>query len=109
MTEISKLTQKLIAFRDARDWKQFHNPKDLAVALSIESSELLEAFLWKSSLEASKDKIKEELADVLSYAFLIANECGLDVYEIVSEKIEANNHKYPVEKFKGIAKKYTEL
>ena len=109
MSEISELTQKLIAFRDARDWKQFHNPKDLAVALSIESAELLEAFLWKSSEEASKDKIKEELADVLAYALLLANECELDVTEIVSAKIEANNLKYPVDKAKGSAKKYNEI
>ena len=109
MSEISELTQKLIAFRDARDWKQFHNPKDLAIALSIESAELLEAFLWKSSEEASKDKIKEELADVLAYAFLLANGCGLDVTEIVSAKIEANSLKYPVDKSKGSAKKYNEV
>lgn len=109
MSEISELTQKLIAFRDARDWKQFHNPKDLAIALSIESAELLEVFLWKSSEEASKDKIKEELADVLAYAFLLANECGLDVTEIVSAKIEANSLKYPVYKSKGSAKKYNEV
>lgn len=109
MSEISELTQKLIAFRDARDWKQFHNPKDLAVALSIESAELLEAFLWKSSEEASKDKIKEELADVLAYALLLANECRLDVTEIVSAKIEANSLKYPIAKAKGIAKKYNEI
>ena len=109
MSEISELTQKLIAFRDARDWKQFHNPKDLAVALSIESAELLEAFLWKSSEEASKDKIQEELADVLAYALLLANECGLDVTEIVSAKIEANNLKYPIDKSKGSAKKYNEI
>jgi len=109
MSEISELTQKLIAFRDARDWKQFHNPKDLAIALSIESAELLEAFLWKSSEEASKDKIKEELADVLAYALLLANEYGLNVSEIVTSKIEANNLKYPVDKAKGSAKKYNEI
>jgi NTP pyrophosphatase (non-canonical NTP hydrolase) len=109
MSDISELTQKLIAFRDVRDWKQFHNPKDLAIALSIESSELLEAFLWKSSEQASLDKVKEELADVLAYAFLLANECGLDVTEIVSAKIEANNLKYPVDKAKGSAKKYNEI
>ena len=109
MTEISELTQKLIAFRHARDCKQFHNTKDLALALSIESAELLEAFLWKSSEEASKDKIKEELADVLAYAFLLANECGLDVAEIVSAKIEANGLKYPVDKAKGSTKKYNEI
>ena len=109
MSEISQLTQKLISFRDARDWKQFHNPKDLALALSIESAELLEAFLWKSSEQASKDKIKEELADVIAYAFLLANECGLDVSEIVSSKIEENNLKYPIEKAKGSSKKYDEI
>ena len=109
MSDIAKLTQKLIAFRDARDWKQFHNPKDLAIALSIESSELLEAFLWKTSEEASIEKIKEELADVFAYAFLLANECGLDVSEIVSAKIEANKLKYPVDKAKGSTKKYNEI
>ena len=109
MSEISKLTQKLIAFRDARDWKQFHNPKDLAIALSIESAELLEAFLWKSSEEASKDKIKEELADVLAYALLLAEACELDVAQIVADKIEANKFKYPVDRAKGSAKKYTEI
>jgi len=109
MSEISELTQKLIAFRDARDWKQFHNPKDLAVALSIESAELLEAFLWKTSEEASKDKIKEELADVLAYALLLAEACELDVAQIVSDKIETNKFKYPVDRAKGSAKKYTEI
>ena len=109
MSEISDLTKKLITFRDDRDWKQFHNPKDLAVALTIEAAELLEAFLWKSSEEASKDKIREELADVLAYAFLLANECGLNVAEIISAKIEANNLKYPVDKAKGSAKKYNEI
>lgn len=109
MSEISELTKKLITFRDDRDWKQFHNPKDLAVALTIEAAELLEAFLWKSSEEASKDKIREELADVLAYAFLLANECGLNVAEIISAKIQANNLKYPVDKAKGSAKKYNEI
>jgi NTP pyrophosphatase (non-canonical NTP hydrolase) len=109
MSEIAELTKKLIDFRDARDWKQFHDPKDLAIALSIESSELLEAFLWKSSTEASKEKVKEELADVLAYALLLANECGLDISEILSAKIEANNLKYPVDKVKGSARKYNEI
>lgn len=108
MSDISELTKKLVAFRDARDWKQFHNPKDLAIALSIESAELLEVFLWKSPNQASTEKIKEELADVLAYALLLANECGLDVTEIVSAKIEANNIKYPIDKAKGSAKKYNE-
>ena len=109
MSDISLLIQKLIAFRDARDWAQFHNPKDLAIALSIESAELLEAFLWKSPDQASTEKIKEELADVFAYAFLLAHECGVDVTEILSTKLEANALKYPIDKAKGSAKKYSEL
>jgi len=109
MGEIKNITEKLIAFRDERDWAQFHNPKDLAVALNIEAGELLEAFLWKNSIDADKEKVKEELADVFAYAFLIAAKYGFDVEEIVSEKINKNAAKYPVEKAKGTAKKYDEL
>jgi len=109
MTEIKKITEQLIAFRDERDWAQFHNPKDLAVALNIEAGELLEAFLWKNHKEADKEKVTEELADVFAYAFLLADKYGLDVNEIVSEKINKNAAKYPVEKAKGTAKKYDEL
>jgi NTP pyrophosphatase (non-canonical NTP hydrolase) len=103
------LTQLLVDFRDARDWGQFHNPKDLALALSIEAAELNEAFLWKKSEEADMDKVREELADVFAYAFLLAHRCGLDVEEIVKAKVTKNEEKYPVEKSKGSAKKYTEL
>ena len=78
---------KLRQFRDERDWKQFHNPKDLSLALSIEASELLEVFLWKSSEDADVGKVKEELADVLAYAFLLADSYDLDISEIVLEKI----------------------
>lgn len=109
MSEISLLTQKLIAFRDARDWEQFHNPKDLAIALSIESAELLESFLWKSSDQASTEKIKEELADVFAYAFLLAHECKFDISEILSAKIEKNAIKYPIDKAKGSPKKYSDF
>ncbi|MFT6339451.1 MAG: NTP pyrophosphatase (non-canonical NTP hydrolase) [Alcanivorax sp.] len=100
---------KLRQFRDERDWKQFHNPKDLSLALSIEASELLEVFLWKSSEDADVGKVKEELADVLAYAFLLADSYGLDISEIVLEKIRKNELKYPVDKAKGTAKKYTDL
>lgn len=100
---------RLREFRDARDWKQFHNPKDLALALSIESAELLEVFLWKSPDQADVDKVKEELADVLAYALLLADSYQLDVEQIVLDKIARNEQKYPVEKAKGSAKKYTEL
>lgn len=99
----------LIAFRDERDWEQFHNPKDLSLALSIESAELLENFLWKTSEEADMESIREELADVISYALLLAHRLELNVEEIVKDKIEKNSQKYPVEKSKGSAKKYNEL
>jgi NTP pyrophosphatase (non-canonical NTP hydrolase) len=99
----------LIDFRNERDWSQFHNPKDLAIALNIETSELLEVFLWKKHQEADKEKVEEELADVFAYAFLLADKFDLDVEEIVLNKIERNAEKYPVEKAKGTAKKYDEL
>ena len=109
MSDINKITEELRKFRDARDWAQFHNPKDLALALSIEASELLELFLWKSAEEADADKIKEELADVLAYAFMLADKYGLDVTQIMQDKLAKNNLKYPVTKAKGSAKKYNEL
>ena len=109
MNEINKITEELRKFRDERDWAQFHNPKDLAVALSIEASELLELFLWKSAEEADTDKIKEELADVLAYAFMLADKYGLDIAQIMQEKLAKNNLKYPITKAKGSAKKYNEL
>jgi len=109
MSEIKEIIQELIKFRDERDWEQFHNPKDMAIALSIEAGELLENYLWKSPQHADKEKIKEELADVLAYAFLIAEKYKLDVKEIVLAKIKKNGEKYPVEKAKGSAKKYTDL
>lgn len=99
----------LIQFRDARDWEQFHNPKDLALAINVEAGELLELFLWKKHEEANQEKVKEELADVLAYCFLLANKYKLDIAQILLEKIEANSKKYPVEKAKGTAKKYDEL
>ena len=79
MNDIKEITQKLIDFRNERDWKQFHKPKDLAAALSIEASELLECFLWKSSEEGSEERVREELADVFAYAFLMAEHYGFDV------------------------------
>jgi len=109
MTQIKKITEELQKFRDERDWAQFHNPKDLALALSIEASELLEIFLWKSAEEADADKVKEELADVFAYAFMLADKYGLDVSQIMQEKLAKNKLKYPVEKARGSAKKYNEL
>jgi NTP pyrophosphatase (non-canonical NTP hydrolase) len=106
---MEEIIQTLIDFRNARDWEQFHNPKDLALAISVEAGELLELFLWKNAEEANKEKIKEELADVFAFAFLLANKLNFDVKEIVLEKIRKNGEKYPVEKAKGTAKKYNEL
>lgn len=103
------ITNELKAFRDERDWAQFHNEKDLALALNIEAGELLESFLWKKAEEADKEKIKEELADVFAYAFLLADKYDFNIEQIVLEKIQQNAEKYPVEKAKGTAKKYDEL
>ena len=109
MSEIQNITDALLKFRNERDWEQFHNPKDLSIALSIETNELLELFLWKNHEEANIDKIKEELADVFAYAFLLAEKHQLDVKQIVMNKIKRNGEKYPVSKSKGKATKYTEL
>jgi NTP pyrophosphatase (non-canonical NTP hydrolase) len=107
MTE--EITAALLKFRDERDWAQFHNPKDLALALNIEAAELLELFLWKNAEDANVEKIKEELADVFSYALLLAEKYNLDVKQIILDKIKLNDTKYPVDKAKGTAKKYNEL
>ncbi len=109
MSEIKEIIDELIKFRNDRDWDQFHNPKDLAVAISIESGELLEEFLWKKHEDANKENIKEELADIFSFAFLLAEKYNFDVKKIVLDKIKKNGEKYPVEKAKGTAKKYNKL
>ena len=109
MNDIHQLTEALRKFRDERDWAQFHNAKDLAMALNIEAAELLEVFLWKAPEQADIDSVKEELADVIAFALLLADKYDLDVKQIVLEKMAKNALKYPVEKSKGSAKKYTEL
>jgi NTP pyrophosphatase (non-canonical NTP hydrolase) len=106
---MEKALDALLNFRDERNWEQFHNPKDLAIAIQLEASELLEEFLWKSSEEGNIDRIKDELADVISYCLLFAKHYEIDLEEIILEKIEKNKLKYPVEKSKGNAKKYNEL
>lgn len=109
MGEIKNITEKLIQFRNERDWAQFHNAKDLALALSIEVAELNELFLWKKAEEADVSKIKDELADVFAYAFQLAAKYDFDVQEIVESKMAKNALKYPVQKAKGSAEKYTDL
>jgi NTP pyrophosphatase (non-canonical NTP hydrolase) len=108
-SDINTITSALLGFRNERDWEQFHNPKDLALALNVEAGELLEQFLWKDAGSANSEKVKEELADVFAFAFLMAEKYGWDVKEIVLEKIKKNAEKYPAEKARGTAKKYNEL
>lgn len=112
MSEIQKLTKKLIKFRDERDWKQFHDSKNLASAISIEAAELNELFLWKKtddSEKVDKEKLSEEIADIIAYSLLLAEKHSLDVYDIVNKKIDLNAKKYPVEKSKGSSAKYDQL
>lgn len=106
---MEEVIQALINFRNERDWEQFHNAKDLALAISIEANELLELFLWRQPEEAKAEKVKEELADVLAFSFLLAHKYNFDIKEILLEKIKKNSEKYPVDKSKGTAKKYNEL
>lgn len=106
---MQKIIEKLKLFRDERDWAQFHNAKDLAIALNIEAGELLEQFLWKQADEADRENVKEELADIFAYALLLADKYQFDVSQIVLEKIKKNGEKYPIDKAKGTAKKYNEL
>ena len=109
MSDIELIQEELRHFNRERDWDQFHNGKDLAIGLSVEAAELLETFLWKKPEDAKPEKIREELADVLNYAFQMADKYGLDIKEIMLEKIHKNAEKYPVDKAKGSAKKYNEL
>lgn len=104
----SPALRSLIAFRDERDWKQFHTPENLAKSIAIEAAELLECFQWGPEA-TNRDHVLEELADVLAYAYLLANEIGVDPEEILATKIAKNGEKYPVAKARGNAKKYTEF
>ena len=107
-----KTIQRVLQFRDDRDWRQFHTPKDLAISMSLEAAEVLELFQWSGADLTCADKLpqlREELADVLSYCILLADVCGLDLDEIMNEKVTKNEAKYPVEKARGSAAKYTEL
>jgi len=112
MSDIKRITDFIINFRNARDWEQFHNPKDLALALSIEAAELNELFLWKTLEqveEVDKEKIADELADVMVYGIMLAHKQGFDIEDIIMNKMKKNGEKYPVEKAKGRMTKYDEL
>ncbi len=115
MSDIQKLTKEIIAFRDKRDWKQFHNPKDLALSLVLESAEVLEHFQWKSPeeiaayIKTNKDDIGEELADTLYWVLLIAHDLHIDITKAFKRKMAKNNKKYPVRKAKGRHEKYNRL
>lgn len=111
---IKKLTKNLLEFREERDWKQFHNPKDLAAAIAIEAWELQEKFLWKSQKESyeigkNDSEVHEEFADIFAFMLLFAEECNIDIEKAVSDKIDKNSLKYSVEKSKGTSNKYTKL
>jgi NTP pyrophosphatase (non-canonical NTP hydrolase) len=115
MKTLKDLTTRIIAFRDARDWKQFHNPKDLALSLVLEATEVMEHFQWKSQKEMdkyiidSKDEIGEELADVLYWVLLMSKDLNIDIIKALENKIKKNEAKYPVEKAKGKHTKYNKL
>lgn len=109
-----RIKDAILDFRDARDWKQFHNPKDLATAIAIEAWELQEVFLWKSQQDSyeiwkNDPKVKEEFADIFNFMVLFAEECWIDIEKEVLAKIEKNNQKYSVEKAKGKSDKYDKL
>ncbi len=110
-----ELRDALRAFAAARDWDQFHTPKNLAVAVSVEAGELLECFQWASETKSaalpqdSLTKVEEEIADVLLYLIRLADKLGIDMVKAARRKMTLNAQKYPVRKAKGISKKYTEL
>jgi NTP pyrophosphatase (non-canonical NTP hydrolase) len=115
MNRVDELTKKIISFCEARDWRQFHNPKDMALSLVLEAGEVLEHFQWKNGKEAEKyivshkSDIAEELADVLYWVLLLSNDLGIDVLDALDKKILKNEQKYPLEKAKGRHTKYNKL
>ena len=115
MKNIEDLTKKIVEFRDARDWKQFHNPKDLALSLVLESAEVLEHFQWKSKEEIdkyiveNKNDIGEELADVFYWVLLISHDLNIDIVKSFEKKLKKNEEKYPIEKARGKHTKYNKL
>lgn len=115
MSDLKHLTKDIVNFRNKRDWKQFHNPKDCAISLSLEASELLEHFQWKSKeeienyIKTNKKEIGEEIADVLYWVLLMSHDLKIDLKKALSDKMEKNKLKYPIEKSKGKHTKYNKL
>lgn len=115
MNDIQRLTQKLIEFRDARDWKKFHNPKDIALSLTLEATEVLEHFQWKNGkkldayIKTHKNDIAEELADVFNWVLLLSDYLSIDIVSASEKKIKKNEKKYPVGKVKGSLPKKSRL
>ncbi len=115
MSSLEDLTQQMLEFRDERQWAQFHNPKDVALSLTLEAAELLELMQWKSGpellehLKVNRELLADELADVLGWVLVLAHDQGIDLGMAVKEKLIKNAAKYPIEKARGVAKKYTEL
>lgn len=115
MSDLGEFQKKILAFRDERDWKQFHNPKDMAISLALEAAEFLEHFQWKSPEEIDKhlktkhDDVSDELVDTLYWILLLAHDLDVDLEKAFNRKMAANAKKYPIEKAKSRHTKYTEL
>ena len=112
---LDDLTREIVAFRDARDWKQFHNPKDMALSFVLEAAEVMEHFQWKNEeemkehIQSSKKEIGDELADALYWILLMSHDFSIDIVHAMQEKMKKNAEKYPIEKSRGSHKKYNEL
>ncbi len=115
MKNIKDLTKKIIAFRDARDWAQFHTPKDLAISLSLEAGEVMEHFQWKNNkevkeyIEKHREEIGDELGDVFNYLLLLSDRVGVNILDVAEKKLRKNEKKYPIDKAKGKNTKYNKL
>ena len=115
MSEVKKIIEKIKNFRDERDWMQFHDPKNMAVSIILEASELLEHFQWKTKAEVAEyisqhqNEVQDEIADIALYLFELADNLGVNLISAMEKKLSKNAEKYPVEKAKGNAKKYTRL
>ena len=112
---IQQLTREICAFRDARDWAQFHNPKEMAVAITAEAGELLQHFVWQNAEQSlvrvaeRRNELASEMADVAILLFEMANDCGIDLAEAMRQKLARNEQRYPVDKARGSNRKYNEL